>query len=71
MADLREDEEFHLNYPGACTIATKQVGKQFETLFFHNHLSISHFLANTINCMPHSVVYMNPFSTPTEQWGAH
>ncbi|KAB1228266.1 Rac-like GTP-binding protein 7 [Morella rubra] len=22
--DLREDEQFHLNYPGACTISTKQ-----------------------------------------------
>ena len=24
-ADLREDRQFHLDYPGACTISTEQV----------------------------------------------
>lgn len=42
IADLREDEEFHLNYPGACTIATKQVGRQPAIFFFPQ--SLKHFV---------------------------
>jgi hypothetical protein len=48
--DLREDEQFHLNYPGALTISTKQVGMHSAT-FFSPHsvvLGVYSFVSNTI-----------------------
>lgn len=57
MADLREDEQFHLNYPGACTISTKQVKNGVYSFvsdtirFYANHddyfISIYKLLFNT------------------------
>ena len=44
-ADLREDRQFHLDYPGACTISTEQV--PLIILFPPLH---SLFVCGTISC---------------------
>ena len=41
MADLRDNEQFLLDYPGACTISTKQVNTWSYFIFLSNLVFVS------------------------------